>query len=204
MKRLQNDAEFNEIPQITPSSLDDDLGNILDIPIIIAKDGENLNNLERLSPLPQTVTPVTLQSSEVKSLPVINAVGNKVVFINNKSLTSSTDAVSSTNTMTLSRPGLTTQPTIKYTKIILTKKPEHEESQRGNVILTKTGRRANNFVVLDPKSEVKYAQTVTRIPANCFGELQTNENVVGPPYNSNVLRTKQAYIELNVENGEKS
>ncbi|OXU26276.1 hypothetical protein TSAR_002472 [Trichomalopsis sarcophagae] len=203
-KRLQNDVQFNETPQMTPSSLDDDLGNILDIPIIIAKDGENLNNLEHLSPLPQTVTPVTLQSSEVKSLPVINAVGNKVVFINNKSLISSTDAVSSTNTMTLSRPGLTTQPTIKYTKIILTKKPEHEDSQRSNpVLLTKAGRRTNNFVVLDPKSEVKYAQTVTRFPANYLGELQTNENVVGPQHNSNVQKTKEGCIELNVENGEK-
>ena len=66
----------------TKNFLNDDLGNILDIPIIFAKDGESINSIEKAPPLPQ----VSITSVPENSFPQKNPrLGpTKVVLISNK------------------------------------------------------------------------------------------------------------------------
>ncbi|XP_015524390.1 KAT8 regulatory NSL complex subunit 3 isoform X1 [Neodiprion lecontei] len=59
---------------------DDDLGNILDIPIIFAKDGENLNAIEKAPPISQV--PVMMDPYD-KNIPKLSGT-TKVVLISNK------------------------------------------------------------------------------------------------------------------------
>ncbi|XP_061941748.1 KAT8 regulatory NSL complex subunit 3 isoform X2 [Apis cerana] len=139
---LQKNSLVNEI--------DDELGNILDIPIIFAKDDDNLNSIDKNSSLSQTM-PVDIHE---KNTPKLNS-NTKVVLISNKQdklqqttnkfVTPSTQAIICPNvavqnlnhvilqtkpqTPTLSKTKTTipiqtrsNQPTIKYTKIILAKR----------------------------------------------------------------------------------
>ncbi|XP_012268871.2 KAT8 regulatory NSL complex subunit 3 [Athalia rosae] len=62
------------------NNFDDDLGNILDIPIIFAKDGENLNAIEKASTISQL--PVVIDSFD-KNIPKLSGT-TKVVLISNK------------------------------------------------------------------------------------------------------------------------
>ncbi|XP_043481442.1 KAT8 regulatory NSL complex subunit 3 [Leptopilina heterotoma] len=67
--------------------LNDDLGNILDIPIIFAKDGETINSIEKSPILPQNQIPNTLENPpQPAQLPLRNPkLGpTKVVLISNK------------------------------------------------------------------------------------------------------------------------
>lgn len=67
--------------------LNDDLGNILDIPIIFAKDGETINSIEKSPILPQNSIPNTLETPpQAAQLPQRNPkLGpTKVVLISNK------------------------------------------------------------------------------------------------------------------------
>lgn len=63
------------------NDLDDDLGNILDIPIIFAKDGENLNAIEKSPSISQM--PVAIESYDKNSIPKLSGT-TKVVLISNK------------------------------------------------------------------------------------------------------------------------
>lgn len=133
------------------NDIDDDLGNILDIPIIFAKDDDNLNSIEKNPPLSHVTVPVDVHE---KSTSKLNS-NTKVVLISNKQdklqqttnkfVTPSTQTIicpnvavqnlnhvilqtrpqnstiSKTKT-TIPIPTRTNQPTIKYTKIILAKR----------------------------------------------------------------------------------
>ena len=62
--------------------LNDDLGNILDIPIIFAKDGESINSIEKAPPLPQV--PITCVPENPLSQRNPKLGHTKVVLISNK------------------------------------------------------------------------------------------------------------------------
>lgn len=168
-----NNLPRTQRPKIQPlakknlaDSLDDDLGNILDIPIIFAKDGENFNNLERISPLPQAPTIEFIE----KGFPKMAPTTTKVVLISNKQDKSSLGKIQQSlqsvvrpnvssqilsqmilrpqnSSISLSRAAFPipsgprmAQPTIKYTKIILAKRnsmPGSVQRDSEPVILTK-------------------------------------------------------------------
>ncbi|XP_012278162.1 KAT8 regulatory NSL complex subunit 3 isoform X2 [Orussus abietinus] len=184
-------------PKRKPSTdLDDDLGNILDIPIIFAKDGENLSSIERAPPSLMQAPPPPLETFE-KSLP---KVGTKLVLISNKqdkvqqqfprlqnpiaqSIVRPSGSSQPSHVILQTRPQnpvissvsrgnipiqtapRTSQPTIKYTKIILAKRNTVRTSYQGDrsehVVLTKTSQRLCPPKVLgQDKSEHRYAQVV--------------------------------------------
>lgn len=118
----------------TPS-LNESFENILDIPIIIANDSENLNTYESLTQAPVNVTSnkMVLINSKTTDLDQLTPINSQISIKQNEH-----------NAMVVNR-GPTVKPTVKYTRIILTKKNESEEKS-SPVILTKT-RRSNKHVV---------------------------------------------------------
>lgn len=132
------------------NEIDDDLGNILDIPIIFAKDDDNLNSIEKNPSLSQTIAVDVLE----KNTPKLNS-STKVVLISNKQdkLQQTTNKFMTPSAQTIICPNgpvqnlnhvilqtksqnttlsktkttipiqtRTNQPTVKYTKIILAKR----------------------------------------------------------------------------------
>ncbi|XP_071866848.1 reduction in Cnn dots 1 [Bombus fervidus] len=161
------------------NEIDDELGNILDIPIIFAKDDDNLNSIEKSSSLSQTMA-VDIHE---KTIPKLNT-NTKVVLISNKQdklqqsnkfVTPCTQAVLCPNvavqnlnhvilqtnpqTSTLSKTKTTipiqtrsNQPTVKYTKIILAKRNSqsvHQNDKNEQVIVTKTVDKINASKLLN-------------------------------------------------------
>lgn len=157
-KALQKNCLVNDI--------DDDLGNILDIPIIFAKDDDNLNSIERNPPLPQLAVPVDVCEKNASKL-LNSSSSTRVVLISNKQdklhhqtttsklfvspctraiICPNVDITSLNHAMmraraqnpAASKPKAaipiqtrTSQPTIKYTKIILAKR-NSQPSQPSN------------------------------------------------------------------------
>ncbi|XP_032675346.1 KAT8 regulatory NSL complex subunit 3 isoform X2 [Odontomachus brunneus] len=78
LQRLQQKGKPQQsVPKKNPvNDIDDDLGNILDIPIIFAKDDDNLGNIDRI-PVMATMT------KEPQEKPKLNST-TKVVLISNK------------------------------------------------------------------------------------------------------------------------
>ncbi|KZC05901.1 hypothetical protein WN55_06074 [Dufourea novaeangliae] len=151
LQRIQKAKPQTIQKKCLANDIDDDLGNILDIPIIFAKDDDNLNSIERNPCLSQVAAPIDVHD---KGTPKLNS-STKVVLISNKQdklqqtankfVTPSTQtiicpnvAVQNLNHVILqTRPqnptiskikttipiqNRTNQPTIKYTKIILAKR----------------------------------------------------------------------------------
>ncbi|KOC63700.1 hypothetical protein WH47_00768 [Habropoda laboriosa] len=159
--------------------IDDELGNILDIPIIFAKDDDNLNSIEKNPSLSQAI-PIDVRE---KSTPKLSS-NTKVVLISNKQdkLQQTTNKfVTPTQTIicpnvavqnlnhvilqtksqnpTLSKTKATipiqtrsNQPTVKYTKIILAKRNSqlaHQNDKNEQVIVTKTIDKINTPKLLN-------------------------------------------------------
>lgn len=185
------------------TDIDDDLGNILDIPIIFAKDDDNLNSIERNPPLPQVAVPVDVYEKNASKL--LNSSSTRVVLISNKQdklhhQTSTSKLFVSPCTRAITCPNVditslnhammraraqnpaaskpkaaipiqtrTSQPTIKYTKIILAKR-NSQPSQRDDksdknerVVVTKAIDKINTPKLLNHnKDEHKYARITER------------------------------------------
>ncbi|KAI4490645.1 hypothetical protein M0804_003589 [Polistes exclamans] len=140
------------------NNIDEDLGNILDIPIIFAKDDDSLNNVEKVS-----LTSYASQAADSKEkyIPKFNT--TKVVLISNKhdklqhtsnkfvtpktqtiicpnvpaqnmnhvilQTQSQSSVIKTKNRLGLPAQNRSNQPTIKYTKIILAKRNNAQSSQ---------------------------------------------------------------------------
>nr|XP_012222923.1 PREDICTED: KAT8 regulatory NSL complex subunit 3 isoform X1 [Linepithema humile]XP_012222924.1 PREDICTED: KAT8 regulatory NSL complex subunit 3 isoform X1 [Linepithema humile] len=149
LQRLQKGKPQGVQKKSIANEIDDDLGNILDIPIIFAKDDDNLSNIDKIP----VVTQTTL-AKEAQERPKLNT--TKVVLISNKQdklqqtpnkigaapaqavicpnmpvqnlnqLILQTRAQSSgvlaKNRIGMAMENRLVQPTVKYTKIILAKR----------------------------------------------------------------------------------
>ena len=180
---VQKNSVVNEI--------DDELGNILDIPIIFAKDDDNLNSIEKNSSLSQTM-PVDIHE---KSIHKLNS-NTKVVLISNKQdkiqqtnkfITPCTQTVICPNVQNLNHVILQTkpqtstssktkttipiqtrsnQPTVKYTKIILARRNSqsvHQNDKNEQVVVTKTIDKINTSKLPNfDKNEHRYVQIATK------------------------------------------
>lgn len=167
LQRLQKGKSHNIQKRNIANDIDDDLGNILDIPIIFAKDDDNLNNINKIP----VVTQATL-AKESQERPKLNNT-TKVVLISNKQDklqvpnklgTTSTQAVicpnmpvqnlnqlilqtrsqssgvSAKNRVGVPLENRLIQPTVKYTKIILAKRnsqPGQQNERSEQVVATK-------------------------------------------------------------------
>ncbi|KAG7190135.1 hypothetical protein KM043_006267 [Ampulex compressa] len=151
LQRIQKAKSQTMQKKALINEMDDDLGNILDIPIIFAKDDDNLNCIEKIPSLSQVTLPV--DTSE-KIIPKLNNTA-KVVLISNKQdkiQQVSNNLVNSTQTIlcpsmpvqnlnhvilqarsqhstvagktrcSVQMQTRSNQPTVKYTKIILAKR----------------------------------------------------------------------------------
>lgn len=207
---------------MTALNLDDDLGNILDIPIIFAKDDESLNAIDKLPSVPLSIagtSGINDQSVTTKANPA-----TRVVLLSNKddkvhrALTKITSKVhepgslqsitSSENTnhqvilqtrmqnspsistvdwsggplRNISRPA--NQPTIKYTKIILSKRNLGSSTNSGEqVILTKHTRKIPNSQVLTTSTnQQRYRQLPIKVASttqvrNTQKNFQTDQRI---------------------------
>ncbi|XP_018361440.1 PREDICTED: KAT8 regulatory NSL complex subunit 3 isoform X2 [Trachymyrmex cornetzi] len=167
LQKLQKGKSQSIQKRNIANDIDDDLGNILDIPIIFAKDDDNLSNINKMP----VVTQATL-AKESQERPKLNST-TKVVLISNKQdklqqmpnkLGAATQAVicsnmpvqnlnqlilqtrsQNSNISAKSRVGTPlenrlVQPTMKYTKIILAKKnsqPSQQNERDEQMITTK-------------------------------------------------------------------
>jgi hypothetical protein len=160
-------------------------------------------------------------SSDGKNLPIMNAVGNKVVLINNRNITNPNEfqqsqplnqivSTHTKNSVILNRGVLTTsvQPTIKYTKIILTKRNDQEDKS-SPVILTKTNKRTNKLLVIDSNSDIKYTQGNIKIADNYLQDSENSIgledlNIINQQHDANDFNAKSSLNELKVENNKNS
>jgi len=152
LQRLQKAKPQNIQKKNIANDLDDDLGNILDIPIIFAKDDDNLSGIDKMPVVTQTMPTKEPQErpklhNTTKIVLISNKQDNKLQQTpNSKCGTTSTQAVicpnipmqnlnrlvlqtrsQNTNISAKTKVGVPMdnrlmQPTVKYTKIILAKR----------------------------------------------------------------------------------
>lgn len=166
LQRLQKGKPQSIQKRNIANDIDDDLGNILDIPIIFAKDDENLSNINKMPVMTQTTL-----AKESQERPKLNNT-TKVVLISNKQDKQIPNKLGPTSTQAVICPNMPmqnlnqlilqtrsqnsgvpvknrigmplenrlVQPTVKYTKIILAKRNSQpaQQNERGEqVIATK-------------------------------------------------------------------
>ncbi|XP_034950017.1 KAT8 regulatory NSL complex subunit 3 [Chelonus insularis] len=197
--------------------LDDELGNILDIPIIFAKDDDNLNIIEKTPSLSLTsASDVCQQNVPPKVVPTTT----KVVLLSNKEgkvycpptkvhakiseqtliqpntssengnliqrVRAQNSLVSNWNNGSSKNVSRSTNPTIKYTKIILSKRSSDvPNSSNDPVILKKnTSKRSSYQVITDNKN-----QQLTTLPVKIISKWQKYS--VEDTYNAqDIIETK--------------
>lgn len=216
LQRIQKGKSQNIQKRNIVNDIDDDLGNILDIPIIFAKDDENLNNIGKTSLVTQTTL---AKETQERCMPKLNNT-TKVVLISNKQDklqqtsnkfgTASTQAVVCSNMSAQNlnhlilqtrsqnsgisvrnRVGVPvdnrlTQPTVKYTKIILAKK-NLQSSQRSE---------KNSQVIVTRTSEAIHAPKILTFEKDKHRYIQTS-SVSEYPFTDNILEIEDA-IKTNI------
>ncbi|XP_076650445.1 reduction in Cnn dots 1 [Halictus rubicundus] len=187
------------------NDIDDDLGNILDIPIIFAKDDDNLNSIEKNPSLSQVTVPIDVHEKNTSKL---NS-NTKVVLISNKQdkqqttnkfITPSAQTIicpnvamqnlnhvilqtrpqnptiSKTKT-TIPMQTRTNQPTIKYTKIILAKRNSQPSHQN------------------DKNEQVIVTKTIDKINASKLLSLDKTAQITS----KKLIRNEEKYIDETLE-----
>ncbi|XP_071654119.1 uncharacterized protein Rcd1 isoform X1 [Temnothorax longispinosus] len=162
LQRLQKGKPQSVQKRNVANDIDDDLGNILDIPIIFAKDDDNLSNINKMPVMTQTTL-----AKEPQERPKLNNT-TKVVLISNKQDKLQSNKLGAASTQAVICPNMSVQnlnqlilqtrsqnsgvsarsrvgvplenrlvqPTVKYTKIILAKR--NSQTERGEqVVATK-------------------------------------------------------------------
>jgi len=205
LQRLQKGKSQSIQKRNIANDIDDDLGNILDIPIIFAKDDDNLNNINKIP----VVTQATL-AKESQERPKLNNT-TKVVLISNKQDklqvpnklgTASTQAVicpnmpvqnlnqlilqtrSQSSVSAKSRVGMPLenrliQPTVKYTKIILAKRnPQPGQNERSEqVVATKKIPEEINApkILTFEKNEHRFVQAQSSTTSTSYNDHRTDD-----------------------------
>lgn len=185
------------------NDIDDDLGNILDIPIIFAKDDDNLNNINKMPVVTQTT--LTKEPQERPKLNtkvvLISNKQDKLQQISNKLRAVSTQAVicpnipaqnlnqlvlqtrSQNSVSAKSRVGMPLenrlQPTVKYTKIILAKRNSQpaQQNERGEqMVATKKIVEDINApkILTFEKDEHRFVQAQSSMASTNYDDLRTD------------------------------
>lgn len=165
LQRLQKGKPQSVQKRNIANDIDDDLGNILDIPIIFAKDDDNLSNINKMPMMTQTTLAKESQErpklNNTTKVVLISNKQDKLQQIPNKLGTASTQTVicpnmpvQNLNQLILqtrsqnsgisakSRVGMPlenrlVQPTVKYTKIILAKRnlQPAQQNEKGEQVI---------------------------------------------------------------------
>lgn len=202
------------------TDFDDDLGNILDIPIIFAKDGENINAIEKSPPISQI--PIVMDTSSYdKNVPKLNSGTTKVVLISNKQdrmqpggnvaniraagpqhhinrtiLQNRAQNQSIATTGRVGTPMQTVsrlnQPTIKYTKIILAKRNSYASGSANNDDKTEQVilTKNNSKIVNYDKNEHRYAQVIPRHQIKFQEIIQDDSLEIEDAIKTNIIERK--------------
>lgn len=187
LQRIQKGKSQTALKKSIVNDIDDDLGNILDIPIIFAKDDDSLNNVEKIytSQAADSKEKYVSKFNNTAKVVLISNKHDKIQHTSNKFVTPTTQTIICPNVpvqnmnhvilqtqsqssiiKAKSRLGLpaqnrSNQPTIKYTKIILAKRNNTQSSQvdkNEQVLLSKTSQRLNKpKVCIFEKNDHKYA-----------------------------------------------
>lgn len=214
LQRLQKGKVVQNVQKknIVTNDIDDDLGNILDIPIIFAKDDDNLNNIDKI--------PIVTQASSIKEpqeRPKLSST-TKVVLISNKQdkqtpnkpvicpnmqnlnqlilqTRSQNSGVSTKNRVPIENRLV--QPTVKYTKIILAKRSsqpvqQNEKSEQQMVITTKITENVNAPKILTfEKDKHKYIQAQSsKASINYDDSLTDNVFEIEDAIKTNIIERK--------------
>ncbi|CAG5077368.1 Similar to KANSL3: KAT8 regulatory NSL complex subunit 3 (Homo sapiens) [Cotesia congregata] len=226
---INNKNQWQKSHQLTPPLIknnpslevdDDDLGNILDIPIIFAKDDDNLNAIEKAPPIS---LPITTINDSIQQKPVNKINPTKVVLLSNKEgkvyqrptskitptkkidqdLNQSDSSLvnrvvfqrrmqnSSLSSTQSSSSGSNQQP-VKYTKIILSKRQNSGTSTKytDQVVLTKNKRPSSQLIVGD-QSHSSFTTTPIRvIPKLADKSNNDNDNHNIVDSEKNIVQTK--------------
>lgn len=220
-------SKTKDLPKITmstctrrqqPISEDiDDLGNILDIPIIFAKDGESINGLEGPQPL-ATTSYATARPRGRPSNPKVVLISNKQDKTQPRKFLSATRSnIGQKLTATLSNQReITTTPTIsvinrsasqsvqkigpggiKYTKIVLSKRGmggglEHKGGEQ-QLVLAKNNTKIY-AIEKNSSNEHKYAQIPARIARQQSSFVFDDKLEIEDAIKANVIERKPKKI----------
>lgn len=214
LQRLQKGKVVQNIQKknIVTSDIDDDLGNILDIPIIFAKDDDNLSNIDKI--------PIVTQATSIKEpqeRPKLSST-TKVVLISNKQdkqtpnksvicpnmqnlnqlilqTRSQNNSVSTKNRVPIENR--LAQPAVKYTKIILAKRSsqpaqQNEKSEQQVVVTTKIMENVNPKILTFEKNERdKYVQAQSsKASINYNDSLTDNVLEIEDAIKTNIIERK--------------
>ncbi|XP_063985418.1 KAT8 regulatory NSL complex subunit 3 [Diachasmimorpha longicaudata] len=151
VKKLPLTASNNSWKKTEPKDLGEDFGSILDIPIIFAKDDDNLSALEKTPP------PVSLKdTARLQDAKHELTTPTKVVLLSNKTVGHSSSKVDGSKSQNFNRPIvlrapmqnppnqgpiITSNEPVKYTKIILAKRNTIIKSNNSDkIVLTRNKR----------------------------------------------------------------
>ncbi|EZA55410.1 hypothetical protein X777_04371 [Ooceraea biroi] len=189
LQRLQKAKSQNIQRKNVVNDLDDDLGNILDIPIIFAKDDDNLSSIDKIPVVTQAMPTKEPQerpklNNTTKIVLISNKQDNKLQQTSSKSGAASSQAVicpnipiqnlnrlvvqsQNSNVQAKTRVRVPmdnrpVQPAVKYTKIILAKRkaqPTPRNVERNEQIIAARTLADAPKILTFEKDEDRYVQT---------------------------------------------
>ncbi|KAL0118088.1 hypothetical protein PUN28_009039 [Cardiocondyla obscurior] len=219
LQRLQKGKPQGAQKQSLGNDIDDDLGNILDIPIIFAKDDDNLSNINKMP----VVTQTTL-TKEPQERPKLNST-TKVVLISNKQdklpnklgaasaqtvicpnmpvqnlnqlilqTRSQNSGVSAKSRIGVPIENRLVQPTIKYTKIILAKRnsqPVQQNEKTEQIATRKISEDINAPKILTfEKSEHRFVQAQSSLLSTNHDDRIDNILEIEDAIKTNIIERK--------------
>ncbi|KAL2718189.1 KAT8 regulatory NSL complex subunit 3 isoform X1 [Vespula squamosa] len=220
LQRIQKGRSQTTLKKNIVNDIDDDLGNILDIPIIFAKDDDTLNNVEKVytSQAADSKEKYVPKFSNTTKVVLISNKHDKLQHTSNKFVTPTTQTIICPNVpvqnmnhvilqtqsqssviKAKSRLGLpaqnrSNQPTIKYTKIILAKRNNTQSSQvdkNEQVLLSKTSQRLSKpKVCIFEKNDHKYTPSQIKYQENSSNDVIEIEDAI----KTNIIERKYVTI----------
>ncbi|XP_050448837.1 KAT8 regulatory NSL complex subunit 3 isoform X1 [Cataglyphis hispanica] len=213
LQRLQKGKVVHSIQKknIVTNDIDDELGNILDIPIIFAKDDDNLSNIDKI-PIVTQATPI----KEPQERPKLSST-TKVVLISNKQdkqlpnkpvicpnmqnlnqlilqTRSQNNGLSMKNRLPIENRLV--QPAVKYTKIILAKRSSQptQQNERGEQQMIATTKIAENMnapkILTFEKDEHRYIQAQPSKASINYDSLTNNVLEIEDAIKTNIIERK--------------
>ncbi|XP_012522152.1 KAT8 regulatory NSL complex subunit 3 [Monomorium pharaonis] len=217
LQRLQKGKPQNVQKKNIANDIDDDLGNILDIPIIFAKDDDNLSSMNKMPVVTQTTltkesqdrpklnntTKVVLISNKQDKLPSkLGATPTQAVIcpnmpvqnLNQLILQSRQNTNVSKNRIGMPLENRLVQPTVKYTKIILAKRnsqPAQQNEKNEQTITTKKVEDINAPKILTfEKNEHRFVQAQPATTSTNYDHRIDNILEIEDAIKTNIIERK--------------
>lgn len=214
LQRLQKGKVVQSIQKknIVTNDIDDDLGNILDIPIIFAKDDDNLSSIDKIPIVTQaapakepqerpklssTTKVVLISNKQDKQMPTKPVICPNMQNLNQLILQtrSQNSGISVKNRMPIENRLV--QPAIKYTKIILAKRNSQstQQNERGEQQMIATTKITENMnapkILTFERDEHRYVQAQSsKASINYDDTLMDNVLEIEDAIKTNIIERK--------------